>query len=102
MNPRILLVDDDDSGRNLLTGFLVKQGYEVEALSDGESALAIFLESGFDVALLDVKLPGMSGIGLTKRLVEIDPELPIVLITAYGGVETGADGTSFSLILPAV
>jgi len=92
MNPRILLVDDDDSGRNLLTGFLVRQGYEVEALSDGESALAIFLESGFDVALLDVKLPGMSGIELTKRLVEIDPELPIVLITAYGGVETAIAG----------
>jgi len=92
MRPSVLLVDDEAGGRNLLAGFLIKKGYDVGAFPDAETALEAFKKKGFDLALLDVKLPGMSGIELTKNILEIDPVLPVVLVTAYGGVETAIAG----------
>ncbi len=92
MKRDILLVDDETSACKMLTGFLEKQNYDVEAFPDAESALKTFAKRGFDVALVDVKLPGMDGIELTTKLLGIDPHLPVILITAYGGVDTAVAG----------
>ncbi len=92
MKAKILLIDDEAGGRRLLSGFLEKQGYEVEAFPDAKSALETFTRRGYDIALVDVKLPGMSGIDLTRELLKIDPTLPAVLVTAYGGVDTAVSG----------
>jgi len=92
MKPTILLVDDEPGGRKLLAGFLEKQGYDIDTFPDAESAFETFQNRGFDAALVDVKLPGMSGIELTAKLLEIDPTLPVILVTAYGGVETAVGG----------
>ncbi|MCK5832722.1 sigma-54-dependent Fis family transcriptional regulator [bacterium] len=92
MQPNIMLVDDESSGRKLLGKFLSKNGYDVADFANAEKALEQFKKRGFDIALLDVKLPGMSGIELTSKLVEIDPNLPVVLITAFGGVDTAVQG----------
>ena len=92
MKAKILLIDDEKGGRELLSGFLVKQGYEVDPFADAESALEAFSRRGYDIALVDVKLPGMSGIDLTEKLLKIDPTLPVVLVTAFGGVDTAVSG----------
>jgi len=92
MKPGIILVDDDNSGRNMLAGFLEKHGFNVSAFDNAESALETFSREGFDLALLDVKLPGMSGIELTSKLKSIDPTLPVILITAYGDIGTAVSG----------
>jgi len=92
MKAKVLFVDDEAGGRKLLSGFLEKQGCDIDAFGDAESALAAFKKQGYDIALVDVKLPGMNGIELTARMLEIDPSLPVVLITAFGGVETALAG----------
>ena len=92
MKAKILLIDDEKGGRELLSGFLVKQGHEVDSFADAETALEAFSRRGYDIALVDVKLPGMSGIELTAKLLEIDPTLPVVLVTAFGGVDTAVSG----------
>ncbi|HHS50366.1 MAG TPA: sigma-54-dependent Fis family transcriptional regulator [candidate division Zixibacteria bacterium] len=92
MNRSILLIDDEDTARTMLAKFLAKNEYDVIDLPDAEAGLDLFHKRGFDIALLDVKLPGMSGIELTQKLLEIDPSLPVVLITAFGGVDTAVEG----------
>jgi DNA-binding NtrC family response regulator len=92
MKAKILLIDDEAGGRSLLTGFLQKQGHTVDSFPDAESAYEAFTKRGYDIALVDVKLPGMSGIELTAKLLEIDPTLPVVLVTAFGGVDTAVAG----------
>ena len=92
MKPMIMLVDDEKGAREMLAGFLEKADYRVRDFADAESALEAFENLGFDCALVDVKLPGMDGVELTEKLIEIDPSLPVILITAYGGVETAVSG----------
>ncbi len=92
MKYSILLIDDEDAARTLLGKFLMKTGFEVADFPTAEAGLEAFKKRGFDIALLDVKLPGMSGIELAAKLIEIDPNLPVVLITAYGGVDTAVEG----------
>lgn len=92
MKSEIILIDDEAGGRKLLTGFLEKQDYTVDPFPDAESALEAFEKKGYDAALVDVKLPGMDGIELTGKFLAIDPSIPVVLITAFGGVDTAVAG----------
>jgi len=85
---RILVVDDEKSQREMLAGFLSKQGYKVKTAESGEQALAIYEHESFEIALLDQKMPGMDGLELLSCLKKLDPELQIILITAHGTVET--------------
>jgi len=85
---RVLIVDDEQSQRDMLAGFLAKKGYKVKTAGLGEEALALFENESFEIALLDQKMPGMDGIELLVKLKEIDPELQVILITAHGTIET--------------
>jgi DNA-binding NtrC family response regulator len=85
---RVLIVDDEQSQRDMLAGFLAKKGYKVKTAGLGEEALALFENESFEIALLDQKMPGMDGIELLAKLKEIDPELQAILITAHGTIET--------------
>jgi two-component system NtrC family response regulator len=85
---RILVVDDQPAQRELITGFLRKQNFEVLPAESGEKALEKFRSEPFDLVLTDMKMPGMSGLELLKALREINPEATVIVITAYGTVET--------------
>jgi DNA-binding NtrC family response regulator len=85
---RVLIVDDEESQREMLGEFLSKKGYKVKTAGSGEEALKIYENESFEMALLDQKMPGMDGIELLGKLKEIDPELQVILITAHGTVET--------------
>jgi len=86
--PRILVVDDEHAVRDSLFHWFEKDGYEVTAAESATEALSAFQEHAFDVALLDIKMPGMDGMELQEHLHKIDPSLATIMITAFASVET--------------
>src|SRR3954464_3773140 len=87
----VLIVDDERTLARAVKAFLAEAGYEAEVAEDGESALALVQTLRPDVVFTDVRLPGMSGIDLLRRIREFDPAIPVIIMTAYGTIE-GAVG----------
>jgi DNA-binding NtrC family response regulator len=85
---RVLVVDDEVNARNALTELLRDEGYAVDAAADGFKALGKMADFAPDLVLTDLKMPGMDGIQLLEKIREHDPDLPVVMMTAFGEVET--------------
>src|ERR1700730_16625120 len=83
----ILVVDDESEIREGLELLLSSEGYGVTSADTGESGLARLEEHPFDLLLLDVSLPDRNGLDLLKEIHRRDPQLSIVLITAYGSID---------------
>ncbi len=83
----ILIVEDERNQREILQEFLESNGYETEGAGSGEEALKKFESGIFDTILLDIKLPDTSGIDLLKKFREINPEIPVIMTTAYSDVD---------------
>ncbi len=81
-----LVVDDDPAMRKLLADILKDDGWSVETAEDGKAALAALSRSSFDVVLSDLKMDGMDGMELLRNLRKYRPDLPVVVLTAYGSV----------------
>ncbi len=79
----ILVVDDEQSMREFLKIFLSKQGYRVLTAEQGEQALALMSEEPVDLVITDIRMPGMSGLELLETIKEANPDLPVVMITAF-------------------
>ena len=88
---RILVVDNEEAQREQLAGFLKKQGFGATTAGSGWEAIEICLDKSFEVALIDLKMPEMDGIELLEKLRQIDPEIQVIMMTAYGSVETAVD-----------
>ena len=84
----VLVVDDEFSVRDSLSSWFLKDGYEVRSAENATAALRALEEKKFDVALVDIKMPGMDGIELQERCHRIDPEMAVIMITAFASVET--------------
>ncbi|MCJ7569733.1 MAG: response regulator, partial [Anaerolineales bacterium] len=84
----ILIVDDDESTRRSLRLILGKKGYETQEAGTGREAIEKAQEAGFDVALLDIRLPDMGGVDLIKPLREKRPDMAVIMITGYASLET--------------
>src|ERR1700722_16826321 len=87
MPARILVIDDESSIRESLEVLLSLEGYTVSMAVDGEEGLHMIETESFDLALLDLALPGQSGMELLPQIKERQPELPVIMITAYGTVD---------------
>jgi DNA-binding NtrC family response regulator len=85
---RVLVVEDDDDTRAALCDALTDLGHAIEAHADGVSALQRLGNAEFDAVLTDIRMPGMDGIELCQRLTGDRPHLPIVVMTAFGDVES--------------
>jgi len=84
----VLVVDDEEVMRDILGSLLAKEGYRVKLASSGEEGLEVGRREPVDVAIVDVMLPDMSGIELLDALKRADPEMVVVMITAFASVET--------------
>ena len=84
----LLIVDDEKAQRQVLLGDLKSRGYKVLEADSAETALDIVRKNLIDVILTDLKMPGASGIDLLTNLKEINPEISVVIMTAYASVET--------------
>ena len=85
---RILIVDDKDVVRESLHHWFDSEGYQTRTAASGRDALTTVAEDQFDLALLDIRMPGMDGMELQQRLSEADPDLIVVIMTGYATIET--------------
>ena len=88
---RILVVDDEDSQRTVLAGFLKKRGFTVTTAASAEDALKAAHAAPPDLVLTDLRMPGMTGVDLMKRLRSANPELQVIVMTAFGTVANAVD-----------
>jgi len=88
---RILIVDDELSVRSSLSKWFIEDGYHAEVAETGSDALKQLQDSLFDIVLIDIKMPGMDGIELQRRLKELAPEAVTIIMTAYASVETAIE-----------
>lgn len=96
---KILVVDDQESMREMLSELLQMMGYEARAVDGGQQALQSLQETETDLVITDLNMPGMDGMELMKRIKMLYPGLPVIIITGYGTFNTerqvlssGADG----------
>jgi diguanylate cyclase (GGDEF)-like protein len=85
---RILVVDDEESIRNILSQILTDAGHEVTAAGSGEEALEIFRKEHFPLVISDIRLGGMDGIDLLTEVKRLDPDVQVLMITSYASMET--------------
>ena len=88
---RILIVDDELNMRLVLKAMLTKEGYEVFVAEDGLAALEVLKTTDIATIVTDLKMPRLDGMGLLNRVAKEYPSLPIIIITAYGTVNTAVD-----------
>ena len=89
--PKILVVDDEQSIREMLEIYLQREGYAVSCASDGQEALAHCSQGRFDVIITDIKMPHMDGIELLQRVREFSPDTIFIMITAFASYETARE-----------
>jgi DNA-binding NtrC family response regulator len=85
---RILVVDDEQHVRNSLATWFREEGYDVSAAAGGKEALAILAREGSNILLVDIKMPGMDGLELQRKVRELAPDATVIIMTAYASVET--------------
>ncbi|HEY5999270.1 MAG TPA: sigma-54 dependent transcriptional regulator [bacterium] len=85
---RILFIDDDEAGREVALFNLRRAGHEVTAAPDGREGLALFSPARFDLVITDLKMPGVSGLEVLRAVRGRAPDVPVLVITAFGNVET--------------
>ncbi len=88
MSARILIADDDEVSCQLFAETLEGEGYQAEQVRSGDEALSRLGEDSYDLLIIDVRMPGTSGLDVTRVVHEKYPSLPIIVMTAFGSIET--------------
>lgn len=91
LKTKILIVDDELIMRESLGGWLERDGHVIEKAASGEDALEMLQKTRFDILLVDIKMEGMSGLELLKIVKEKDPDVAVVMITAFGSISTSIE-----------
>src|SRR5450631_2501168 len=89
--PSILIIDDEKSIRKTLNEILSFEGYKIDEAADGEEGLKKFKEKNFDIVLCDIKMPKLDGIEFLEKAREINDEVPIIIISGHGNIETAVE-----------
>ena len=85
---KLLFIDDEESVRKVFSMSLRKEGYEVLTAENGEKGLEVFMRENPPIALVDIKMPGMDGIEVLRRIKEINPETEVIIITGHGDMDS--------------
>lgn len=96
--PTLLLVDDDEVLRERLARALGQRGYEVTTASNGADALELARRETPEFAVLDLRMPGMSGIDLLRALQALDPSTRILMLTGYGSIANAVEATKLGAV----
>jgi two-component system, NtrC family, response regulator AtoC len=88
---QVLIVDDEPNLRRILEAQLLRDGYDVLVAEDGAKGLQLLSENHIDLVVTDLKMPKVDGMQLLKQALAIDPELPVVMMTAHGTVDTAVE-----------
>lgn len=92
---RVLIVDDEEVARISLAEILRLDGYTIQAVGSGQAAVETLKTNTFDVMVLDLKMPGMSGIDVLRSVVSSLPELKVIVLTAHGSMDTAIQALRF-------
>jgi DNA-binding NtrC family response regulator len=99
MAEKILVIDDEESSRQVVEEVLLQEGYDVDVASSGEEGLNKIYKGCYDLVITDHMMPGIQGIELIEKVKQFNPDIPTIIMTAYGTVEisiraydAGADG----------
>jgi len=92
---KILLIEDDAGIRDTLERVLAEEGHHVKVEGRGDDGLARAAEEPFNLVITDLRLPGLDGLELVRKLHAVQPRLPIILVTAFGTTETAIEATKF-------
>jgi DNA-binding NtrC family response regulator len=87
----ILLIDDEKSIRNVLKDILQHEGYRIEEAADGEQGLQKLATQPFDLVLCDIKMPKMDGLEVLQQIMQLQPDVPVIMISGHGTIETAVD-----------
>ncbi len=91
MKPKILVVDDEPSHRRMIEAVLDAEGYEIKQADNGQTAIAAVEDRFYDLVIMDIRMPKVGGIEALKKIKEISPGIPIILMTAYASVGTAVE-----------
>lgn len=89
---RVLLIDDEEEFANTLAERLELRGYDTKTAVSGEDGLNLMNGESFDIAVLDLMMPGMNGLDTLRRIKSQTPDLPVVLLTGHGSTKEGMEG----------
>ena len=87
----ILIIDDEKAIRKTLTEILSFEGYKIDEAADGEEGLKKFKDKSYDVVLCDIKMPKIDGIDFLQKAVEINVDVPVIMISGHGNIETAVE-----------
>ncbi len=87
INRRILIIEDDDEMRSLLKDFFEEEGFEVDSVKNGSDAFRILVREFFDLVITDIRMPGLTGLDILPGIKKLQPEVSIIVITAFGSEE---------------
>ena len=87
----ILIIDDEKSIRNVLKDILQHEGYQVDEAPDGEQGIKQFSSKSYDLVLCDIKMPKVDGMDVLQQIMEMNPEVPVIMISGHGTIETAVE-----------
>ena len=87
MNEKILIVDDELDILEMLGSFLTHEGFQVKSAPGGHAAIEIFKSEPFDLVITDMRMPGMDGLAVMRRLKEMDEDIEVIILTAFAALD---------------
>ena len=84
---RILVIEDDEEMRSLLKDFFEEYGFEIDSVSNGSEAFRKIAREPFDLIITDIRMPGLTGLDILPGIKKLQPEVSIIVITAFGSEE---------------